>query len=324
MEWVETTGRTLEEAKDLALDQLGVDESEAEFEVLEEPKAGLFGRVRKEARVRARVRPTKPRSKTDRRDKKRSRTPRADGSSRKTDGGAPEVDGGSADGDNGGGQRQRAEPRQPSAKGGDGKTAKRTTRSSSKGDSSGEDVDGRSNDRQGSTGGKRPSASKTAKGGDMTGATLDQQVEIITPFLQGLLESFDLEGTVVHENVDDETVEIEVTGDDLGLLIGPKGQTLSAIQDLARTVVHRRVEGSAQGRVRLDIAGYRKRRKEALAEFTTRVAAEVLESGASKTLEPMHPADRKVVHDTVNGIDGVKTISEGEDSRRRVVILPAD
>ena len=57
MEWVETTGKTVEEAKDAALDQLGVDEQDAEFEVIEEPRTGLFGRTRGEARVRARVRP---------------------------------------------------------------------------------------------------------------------------------------------------------------------------------------------------------------------------------------------------------------------------
>src|SRR3982750_1382419 len=78
MEWVETTGRTVEEAKDLALDQLGVDEQDAEFEVLEEPRPGLFGRIRGEARVRARVRPTTPRPKVERR--ARRRKPR-DGSS---------------------------------------------------------------------------------------------------------------------------------------------------------------------------------------------------------------------------------------------------
>ena len=66
MEWVETTGRTVEEAKDSALDQLGVDEEDAEFEILEQPKLGLFGRLRAEARVRARVRPTTPRPKEDR------------------------------------------------------------------------------------------------------------------------------------------------------------------------------------------------------------------------------------------------------------------
>ena len=58
MEWVETTARTVEEAKEQALDQLGVGEDDAEFEVLDEPRAGLFGRVRGEARVHARVRPT--------------------------------------------------------------------------------------------------------------------------------------------------------------------------------------------------------------------------------------------------------------------------
>src|SRR5215218_9049 len=70
MEWVETTGKTIEEAKDAALDQLGVDEQDAEFEVVEEPKTGLFGRTRGEARVRARVRPTQPRPKVERRDRR--------------------------------------------------------------------------------------------------------------------------------------------------------------------------------------------------------------------------------------------------------------
>ena len=70
MEWVVTTGKTLDEAKDLALDQLGVDEADAEFEVLEEPKPGLFGRLRGEARVRARVRPTQARPTVERRRRK--------------------------------------------------------------------------------------------------------------------------------------------------------------------------------------------------------------------------------------------------------------
>src|ERR1700738_197570 len=80
MEWVETTGRTVEEAKDAALDQLGVDEQDAEFEIVEEPRFGLFGRLRSEARVRARVRPTKPRPKDARRDRRgRHRSTGTDG-----------------------------------------------------------------------------------------------------------------------------------------------------------------------------------------------------------------------------------------------------
>ncbi|MEY2449273.1 MAG: spoIIIJ-associated protein, partial [Acidimicrobiaceae bacterium] len=73
MEWVETTGKTVEEAKEAALDQLGVHEDDAEFEVVEEPRTGLFGRTRGEARVRARVRPTSPRPKAERGNRRRRR-----------------------------------------------------------------------------------------------------------------------------------------------------------------------------------------------------------------------------------------------------------
>jgi spoIIIJ-associated protein len=74
VEWVETTGRTVDDAKEAALDQLGVDERDAEFEVVEEPRTGLFGRMRGEARVRARVRPVAPRPKVERRDRRRRRS----------------------------------------------------------------------------------------------------------------------------------------------------------------------------------------------------------------------------------------------------------
>src|SRR3954471_15200120 len=74
MEWVETTAGTVEEAKELALDQLGVAEDDAELIVLDEPKAGLFGRIRGEARVRARVRPTQARQKVDRRDRRKKKS----------------------------------------------------------------------------------------------------------------------------------------------------------------------------------------------------------------------------------------------------------
>lgn len=78
MEWIEVTGRTVEEAKDVLLDRLGVQEDEAEFEVLEEPKAGLFGRTRGQARVRARVQPKSPRVKDDRRRRNGKKDPKKD------------------------------------------------------------------------------------------------------------------------------------------------------------------------------------------------------------------------------------------------------
>ena len=76
------------------------------------------------------------------------------------------------------------------------------------------------------------------------------------------------------------------------------------------------------GRLLVDVGGYRQARREALERFTRQIADEVKASGRARGLEPMSPADRKVVHDTVNDIDGVETTSEGEEPRRRVVIIP--
>ena len=301
MEWVETTGKTVEEAKEAALDQLGVHEDDAEVEVLESPRVGLFGRMRGEARVRARVRPTRPRPKTERRDRRRRRpegSPRPEGSSDK---GEASAAAGASDG--GGGQ---GSPRRRSRRG----------RGGGGGQKSGRPAGGGARAQTGEEG----STMVEANGND---ATVEEQSAIMRSFLEGLVGAFDLEATFAEDRVDDETIELKVEGDNLGLLIGPKGQTLQAVQELARTVVQRQATGTHHGRVRIDIGGYRERRREALERFATQVAQDVLASGSAKALEPMHPADRKVVHDTVNDIDGVVTTSEGEEPRRRVVIMPA-
>jgi spoIIIJ-associated protein len=155
-----------------------------------------------------------------------------------------------------------------------------------------------------------------------TDVTVQEQAAIISDFLAGLVDAFGVDGSIEQEQIDDETIEVKVLGDDLGLLIGPKGNTLTAVQELARTVVQRRATGTHHGRVRIDVGGYRQRRREALERFTRQVAEQVLETGSQKALEPMVASDRKVVHDTVNTIDGVTTLSEGEEPRRRVVIAP--
>lgn len=154
--------------------------------------------------------------------------------------------------------------------------------------------------------------------------SVDAQGEIVAEFLDGLIGAFELDGSIVTEKIDDTTVEVRVEGDDLGLLIGPKGQTLVALQELARTVIFRRSDGPSDGRVRLDVSGYRQRRREALERFTIQVADEVKSTGVEKALEPMSAPDRKIVHDTANAIEGIATISEGEDPRRRVVIRPGN
>jgi spoIIIJ-associated protein len=147
--------------------------------------------------------------------------------------------------------------------------------------------------------------------------------EVAESFVQGLLEVFGSDSKVERRETDDDTVELAVDGPGLGLLIGQRGQTLAAVQELARTVVQRRAPGYDR-RVVVDVAGYRRARREALSRFTRTAAEQVLASGVPRVLEPMPPADRKVVHDTVNEIPGVATSSEGEEPRRRVVIAPGN
>ena len=167
----------------------------------------------------------------------------------------------------------------------------------------------------------------TATPGVVDGATtvevpVAEQAEVAKRFVDGLLAIMGVEGaTSAVVLLDEETAELQVSGEDLGLLIGPKGATLLALQDLARTVVQRQT-GARTGRLLLDVAGYRQKRKEALERFTQKVAGEVVATGTPTALEPMSSADRKIVHDTVNAIDGVSTTSEGEDPRRRVVVRP--
>lgn len=154
---------------------------------------------------------------------------------------------------------------------------------------------------------------------------LEAQRAAVEDFLTDLLAAFGRSDATVSVTVaeDDVAVEATVEGSELGLLVGQKGVTLQAVQELVRSMVQRRFVGQAHARVRLDVAGYRARRKVALERFARDVAESVKTSGVAKALDPMGSADRKVVHDAVNDIDGVTTVSEGEDAARRVVIRPA-
>ncbi|MET0158435.1 MAG: RNA-binding cell elongation regulator Jag/EloR [Acidimicrobiales bacterium] len=334
MEWVQTSGKTIDEAKERALDELGVDDRDAEFEVLEEPRSGLFGLTRGDAKVRARVRPTSPRPKQERgrrrsggggRERSRSGGGRGGGRSRSSRGGG--------NGGNGGG-RSRGEA---SDRDKDREQDRKQDDDRDRGRSGGGNGGGRGGGRsRGNDGGGRNRSSRTEvgrersrdndrpkedKGEPMTEASVQEQAAAAEEFLSGLVEAFGLTADVSSEEVD-EAVEVRIDGNDLGLLIGPKGRTLWALQELTKTVVQRQQGGGLSTRIRVDVAGYRERRKAALERFTQDAAAAVLDSGQARALEPMGAADRKVVHDTVNDIDGVVTRSEGEDPRRRVVIAP--
>ncbi|HVE18015.1 MAG TPA: R3H domain-containing nucleic acid-binding protein, partial [Ilumatobacteraceae bacterium] len=141
-------------------------------------------------------------------------------------------------------------------------------------------------------------------------------------FIDELVAAFAFTGTTeLIEDGDD--LEVRVHGENLGLLVGPRGTTLQAVQDLARVASQRRL-GDHDTRLRVDIGGYRQRRKEALDRFAVQMAEEVKQSGVARVLEPMSSADRKIVHDALSEVEGIGTRSEGDDPYRRVVITPAN
>jgi spoIIIJ-associated protein len=288
MEWVETTGRTVEEALDVALDTLGVDEDEAEFEVLEEPRGGLWGR--REARIRARVRPISRAKPGEGR--ARSRRPREGGSGRSRRPNSEKAPAST------GGERSSAGRRRPSNRGG-----------------------GRGNSRPTPerTPDRAPDRTREAVVSDVP---VEEQAREAETFTRGLIEAFGSPATVAVEIDEDGGVLVDVTGADLGLLVGQRGATLQAIEELVRTVVQRRTEGHGT-RINVDVAGYRAKRRQALAGFTEDLAGQVRDTGQERALEPMSASDRKVVHDTVAAMDGVTTSSEGEEPRRRVVVRPS-
>ena len=142
----------------------------------------------------------------------------------------------------------------------------------------------------------------------------------VREFLAGLATAFGTDDSPVL-NVSDGVIEASLPSRE-GLMIGPRGVTLDAIQELTRVTAQRAAPSST--RIRVDVGGYRAARAEALANFARKAAARVREEGNEVVLEPMTSPDRKIVHDALLEEAGVSTRSVGEDPRRRVVIMPQD
>lgn len=304
MEWVETTGKTIEEAREAALDQLGVGADEAEFDVIEEPRPGLFGRMRGEARLRARVRPAQVRPKQERRRK---------GRSDKTASSSDEATSTSA----------TDSPKSPKSP----KSSKPAKSSKSTDDSLEESTDEPTDTPARSP--RRTSNNRKPQNEEQKMSNEDRPESTVTPdevgaaavaFMDGLTAAFGLDGAATL-TVDELELRVAVTGTELGLLVGPGGRTLNAIQDLARVSAQRRL-GDHETRLRIDVAGYRERREAALASFARDVAEQVRSSGTARSLEAMNSSDRKVVHDALNDEDGVSSRSVGEDPDRRIIVDP--
>ena len=149
---------------------------------------------------------------------------------------------------------------------------------------------------------------------------LDDQADAAEDFINGLLDVLDMDGEAEAE-FEDDLILLDVSGPDMGLLIGRHGATLEALQELTRAAVQHQT--AARVRLNLDIDGYRERERDILERKARSAAARVRKSGKLVQMDPMSSYERKVVHDALTNFDGVTTFSEGTEPDRYVVIKPA-
>ncbi|MBQ1678240.1 MAG: Jag N-terminal domain-containing protein [Oscillospiraceae bacterium] len=144
------------------------------------------------------------------------------------------------------------------------------------------------------------------------------QEERVETFLKGLLERMDSNAVPHAFRKDAETIGVELTGDDLGVLIGRRGETLDAIQHLANYALNH--DAAKRTRVTVDAENYRGKREESLRHLARKMAAKVVKYRKNMTLEPMNAYERHVIHATLQDVPNVTTYSTGTEPNRRVVI----
>jgi spoIIIJ-associated protein len=143
--------------------------------------------------------------------------------------------------------------------------------------------------------------------------------EIAGDYLEELLDLLDFDGDI-DLDVEGDRAVVSIDGsDDLNKLVGRGGEVLDALQELTRLAVHQKT--GVRSRLMLDIASWRRRRREELAALGDKVARRVLSTGEREELSPMTPFERKIVHDAVAAVPGVHSESEGAEPSRRVVVL---
>ena len=148
---------------------------------------------------------------------------------------------------------------------------------------------------------------------------LENEGDIAADYLEELLDIADLDGDL-DMDVEGDRAAVSIVGGDVRQLVGQNGEVLEALQELTRLAVYR--ETGERSRLMLDVGGFRADRRTRLEKIAAEAVDEVGRSGVKKALDPMTPFERKVVHDVV-AASGLASASEGEEPRRRVVVLPA-
>ena len=145
--------------------------------------------------------------------------------------------------------------------------------------------------------------------------SVEEKIEV---FIKGLLEHMDSTAVPHAWKENENTYKVDLVGDDLGYLIGRRGDTLDAIQHLANYTVNRDVEGHI--RINVDAESYRQKREDSLRRYARKKAQQVLKNRRRTTLEPMNAYERHVIHASLQEMDNITTHSTGTEPNRRVVI----
>ncbi len=298
------TGNTIDEAKEAALTELNAGETEdVQFEVISFPKKktlGLFGGALAQIRAYVEVPDKKP---------ARRNAPAARPEGKRRDAAADNRSGGN-------GERTR-EKRAPEAR----KSAARPSGAAANA-VTGSAAGAAANTESASTS-EIPSKKEIAvKPAGIPAEELnpDSCVARAVAYLKTVLSGLGCEGLTFTVAELEDGAEITVNGDDYGVIIGRRGETLDALQYLASLASNKK--GSGYYRVVLNVGNYREKREHTLEGVAKKTAAQVLRTGRSRSLEPMNPYERRIIHTTVQKIDGVVSSSVGGGSARRVVISP--
>ena len=302
MEWITTTAKTLPEAIDLALDNLGVDESEAEIVVVEEPKQGFFGRLKGLARVEARVRPKPVRNKYDRGRGRNNSAAKGQKRGNKRASGQTRQQKDSKERDN---TKAKTNKKQNPAASNKGDGEKRNNRNSNRKTQHNNKPQKRN---------ERPMEPKPE-----ADTPMEEVVAYLKQYLGGLSTAFGYEDAVTVSGSEEDGLTASVDGQH-GLMVGHKGRTLNAIQELTRVSTQR--SKPSNYRIYVDVGGYREKRRQALAQYAVQAAQKAREDNTEVELDNMNSSDRKIVHDALNEQEGVTTRSAGVEPRRRVIVVP--
>ena len=150
-------------------------------------------------------------------------------------------------------------------------------------------------------------------------AEIEEIKKVSTEFLTDVFKTMELDVSITAKyNTEDRCLDIELTGDDMGILIGKRGQTLDSLQYLTSLVVNK--NRSSYVRIKLDTEDYRNRRKETLENLAKGIAYKVRKTRKPVILEPMNPYERRIIHSALQGNRYVETFSEGEEPYRHVVV----